>query len=56
MEKTGIKVFELMPPLVETEMVGDFKDQKMIKPDDLAKDFIKGLKADKPEITPSQSS
>ena len=32
MEKTGIKVFELMPPLVETEMVGDFKDQKMIKP------------------------
>jgi len=56
MANTKIKVFELMPPLVETEMVGDFKGQKMMKPERLAKDFIKGLLTDKLEITPGQSS
>jgi len=56
MAKTSVKVFELMPPLVETEMVADFKGQKMMKPDVLAKALIKGLEGDKYEITPGQSS
>jgi uncharacterized oxidoreductase len=56
MAHTNVKVFELMPPLVETEMVADFKDQKMMKPEALANDFVKGLLADTLEITPGQSS
>lgn len=56
MANTSLKVFELMPPLVETDMVEDFKDQKMMKPEALANDFIKGLLADTLEITPGQSS
>lgn len=56
MRDTSIKVFELMPPLVETDMVEDFRDQKMMKPEKLAKAFINGLKSDKYEITPGQSS
>lgn len=56
LEKTSVKVFELMPPLVETEMVSQFKGQKMMKPENLASDFIKGIKANKEVITPGQSS
>lgn len=56
MADTKIKVFELMPPLVETEMVADFKGQKMMEPGVLASEFLKGLVADKFEITPGQSS
>lgn len=56
MANTSLKVFELMPPLVETDMVEDFKDQKMMKPEALANAFIKGLLADTLEITPGQSS
>lgn len=55
MANSNIKVFELLPPLVETDMVEDFKDQKMMHADDLARDFINGLLADKFEITPGQS-
>jgi len=56
MANTSVKVFELMPPLVETEMVDQFKGQKMMQPDNVAKDMIKGLIADKFEITPGQAS
>ena len=56
MAGTSVKVFELMPPLVETDMVKDFEGQKMMKPDKLAQDFIKGLLSDTMEITPGQSS
>jgi len=56
MANTGISVFELMPPLVETDMVSDFKGQKMMQPDAVANDFIKGFLADKYEITPGQAS
>ena len=56
MANSNIKVFELMPPLVETEMVADFKGQKMMQPDKLAKDFIKGILSDTFEMTPEQAS
>lgn len=56
LKNTGIKVFELMPPLVETDMVEDFKDNPMMKPEALAKSFMKGFIQDKEEITPGQSS
>ena len=56
MADTTVKVFELMPPLVDTEMIADFKDQKSMNPEVLASDFIKGLLTDTLEITPGQSS
>ena len=56
MTNTPVKVFELMPPLVETDMVSDFKGQTMMQPDVVARDLIKALLADKFEITPGQAS
>ncbi len=55
-KQTNVKVFELMPPLVDTEMVEIFKGQKMMDTKVLAEAFIKGLKNDTLEITPGQSS
>lgn len=40
-----VKVFELLPPLVDTEMVADRADKK-ISPDQLVKELIKGLEHD----------
>jgi len=42
MANTSVKVFELMPPLVDTEMVESIKDQKMMKPADIANALVKG--------------
>jgi len=56
LQGTTVKVFELMPPLVDTEMVEEFKDFPKMKPDKLALDFMKGFKNDKYEITPGQAS
>jgi uncharacterized oxidoreductase len=53
---THVRVFELMPPLVDTEMVSQFTGQSMMAPDKLAKTLVKGLKSNKYEITPAQSN
>lgn len=42
---SNVKVFELMPPLVDTEMVAD-RDDKKISPEKLVKELIKGLEKD----------
>lgn len=52
----SLKIFELMPPLVNTEMVKEFEGQKMMEPDALADALVKGLLRDEYEITPGQSS
>jgi len=41
----NVKVFELLPPLVDTEMVADRNDKK-ISPAQLVKELIKGLEQD----------
>ncbi len=41
-----VKVFELLPPIVATEMVDGF-DPKAITPEELAKGLIDGIKKDK---------
>jgi len=41
MRNTSLRVFELMPPLVETDMDEDFKGQKMMQPEALARDLSK---------------
>lgn len=52
---SGVKVFELMPPLVDTEMVSQFEGQEMMAPNELAKAFVKGFKSNKFEMTPGQT-
>ncbi|WP_316800732.1 SDR family oxidoreductase [Pedobacter frigidisoli] len=42
---SNVKVFELLPPLVDTEMVAD-RDDKKISPEKLVKELIKGLEKD----------
>ncbi len=56
LQGSTVKVFELMPPWVDTEMVTEFKGQKMIAPEVVAGALAKGLRSNKLEITPGQSS
>lgn len=42
---SSVKVFELLPPLVDTDMVAD-RDDKKISPEKLVKGLINGLKKD----------
>ncbi len=56
LKDTSVKVFELLPPLVETEMVAGFEGNPMMNADVLASNFIKGFTNNKLEITPGQSS
>jgi len=41
-----VKVFELLPPLVDTDMVAD-RDDKKLSPELLVKELIKGLEQDR---------
>ncbi len=52
LKDTGIKVFELMPPLVDTKMVQELKGFPKMQLDELATKFMIGFKNDKFEITP----
>ena len=53
---TSVKIFELMPPLVKTEMLSQFEGQKMMEPVNLATALVEGLKVNQYEITPGQAS
>ena len=44
--KSNVKVFELLPPVVATEMTAD-RENKKISPENLVKELILGLKKDK---------
>lgn len=44
--KSNVKVFELLPPVVATEMTAD-RDNKKMSPENLVKALISGLKKDK---------
>jgi Short-chain dehydrogenase involved in D-alanine esterification of lipoteichoic acid and wall teichoic acid (D-alanine transfer protein) len=44
--KSNVKVFELLPPVVATEMTTD-RDNKKMSTEDLVKELISGLKKDK---------
>lgn len=51
---TNVTVFELMPPVVDTEMANDLDLPKMA-PDKLAAKFMKGFAKNRLEIAPGQS-
>ena len=46
---SNVKVFELLPPLVDTAMVSDREDKK-ISPEQLVKGLIAGLEKDRYSI------
>ncbi|MCY3751419.1 MAG: SDR family NAD(P)-dependent oxidoreductase [Gammaproteobacteria bacterium] len=57
LRNTGVKVFELAPPLTETEMIGNFNEQDIrgvpvMSVDGMVADFLKGLAKDEYEIRP----
>ncbi|HWZ02705.1 MAG TPA: SDR family NAD(P)-dependent oxidoreductase [Mucilaginibacter sp.] len=53
---TGIKVFELMPPLVNTELSADIGGENGIPPAEVADDLMKGLENDVFEIHVGQTA
>ncbi len=55
LEDTSVQVIELMPPLVDTEMVEDI-DLPKITVDRLVAGFMKDLRAGKEEITPGPAA
>ena len=56
LEGTNIQVIELMPPVVDTEMVSDLIDFPKMAPEKLVEAFWKGYVKNQTEITPGQSA
>lgn len=58
LKKSSIKVFELMPPLVDTEMVNgkEFSSSGKMSPEKLAIIFMKAFYKNKFEVAPGQAS
>jgi uncharacterized oxidoreductase len=50
LKSTNVKVFELMPPLVDTEFSAGINGHLGIKPEIVAKELLDGLKEDRFEI------
>ncbi len=48
--ESSVKVFELMPPLVDTEFAKEIKSDKKIKPAEVAEELIKSIEANKYEV------
>lgn len=54
---TSVRVVELLPPVVDTELAGDLNPSfSRMSPEKLVAAFIKGLKNNVDEITPGQSA
>ncbi|HWB90995.1 MAG TPA: SDR family NAD(P)-dependent oxidoreductase [Puia sp.] len=50
LKTTNVKVFEVMPPLVDTALSADIDGHLGIKPDVVAHELLQGLEADRTEI------
>jgi short-subunit dehydrogenase involved in D-alanine esterification of teichoic acids len=49
LEATNVKVFEIIPPLVSTEMTAG-RGKGKISPDQLVNEFVRGFERDRYEI------
>ena len=61
LSNTGIKVFELMPPATQTELLGEFDESDMkgiavMKTNKMVESFIEGFVGNQLEIRPGQSN
>src|SRR3984893_8445691 len=61
LKNTKVKVFELAPPVTQTELLGDFnpedlKGVSIMKVEDMVKVAVKGMQIDRFEILPGQAN
>ena len=61
LKKSGVRVFELAPPVTDTSMIGafdaeDMEGTKAMTVENLARDAAAGMKSDRFEIRPGQSN
>jgi uncharacterized oxidoreductase len=61
LKNTKVKVFELAPPVTQTELLGDFnpedlKGVSIMKVEDMVKVAVKGMQTDRFEIRPGQAN
>src|ERR1700692_4779386 len=61
LKNTKVKVFELAPPVTQTDLLGDFnpedlKGVSIMKVEDMVKVAVKGMQADRFEIRPGQAN
>lgn len=55
LRETSIKVFELIPPVTDTQMVADVQDIPKLAPEKVAEALLQGMARDRYEITPGLS-
>jgi len=57
LENSSVKVFEIITPLVDTDMTrGREDDMKKLAPESLAKEVFRSLESDNFEIRPGKTS
>ncbi len=56
LKNSSVKVFELIRPLVRTEIVEDYQEFPMMEPEQLVTKFMAAFSKNKHEITPGQAS
>ena len=61
LKNTNVKVFDLAPPLTQTELLVDFNSEDMkgasiMKVEDMVKVAVKGMQTDRFEIRPGQAN
>src|SRR6266446_290048 len=61
LKNTKVKVFDLAPPAIQTELLGDFdvedmKGASIMKVEDMVRVAVKGMKTDRFEIRPGQAN
>jgi uncharacterized oxidoreductase len=61
LKNTKVKVFDLAPPAIQTELLGDFnvedmKGASIMKVEDMVKVAVKGMQTDRFEIRPGQAN
>src|SRR6202795_964902 len=61
LQNTKVKVFDLTPPAIQTELLGDFdledlKGASIMKVEDMVKVAVKGIQTDRFEIRPGQAN
>ena len=61
LKNTNVKVFDLAPPLTQTELLGgfdvdDMKGASLMKVEDMVKVAVKGMQTDRFEIRPGQAN
>ena len=55
LKNSAVKVFELIPPPVRTEMMEEYQELNMMEPEQLATKFVAAFAKNQYEIAPGQA-